>query len=225
MRVLAIETTERLGSVAVGDENNVFECKDLDSSQRSAESLAPGIRSVLETVEWTPQEIDLVAVTVGPGSFTGLRVGITTAKMFAYAVGAEVLGVDTLEVIASRAPAEVERVHVAIDAQRREVVTRSFRRGEDGQMWPDSPERLIGVDTWFGELPAGSIVSGPILDRLADRIPEGVTVLAEEFRHASADAVARVAMCHYAGGQRDDLWKLVPRYSRLSAAEERFPAK
>ena len=82
MRVLAIETTERLGSVAVGDENNVFDCKDLDSSQRSAESLAPGIRSVLETVEWTPQEIDLVAVTVGPGSFTGLRVGITTAKMF-----------------------------------------------------------------------------------------------------------------------------------------------
>ena len=74
--------------------------------------------ALLKQVGWRPDDVQLVAVSVGPGSFTGLRVGVTAAKVFAYAVGAEVLGVDTLEAIAAASPDDVAEVSAVIDAQR-----------------------------------------------------------------------------------------------------------
>jgi tRNA threonylcarbamoyl adenosine modification protein YeaZ len=68
----------------------------LDAHRRSAQTLAPAIVEMLSSVKVDPSQVRLVATTFGPGSFTGLRVGVTSAKTFAYAVGAEVLGVSTL---------------------------------------------------------------------------------------------------------------------------------
>src|SRR5205085_2589499 len=81
---------------------------------------------LLKQVGWRPGEVELVAVVTGPGSFTGLRIGVTTAKTFAYAVGCEVMGVNTLLAIASRAPAGTARLHVALDAGRDEAYVASF---------------------------------------------------------------------------------------------------
>ena len=92
-----------------------------------ASSLAPGIAAALEKAGLRPGDVHCVAVTRGPGSFTGLRVGVATAKVFAYAVGADVLGLDTLEVIAAAAPPQVSSLWVAIDAQRGDVVAAPFR--------------------------------------------------------------------------------------------------
>ncbi len=72
----------------------------------------------------------LVAVAVGPGSFTGLRVGVTTVKLFAYAVGAEVLGINTLEVIAAQAPDEIGDVWAVLDALRGEIIAAYFCAGQ-----------------------------------------------------------------------------------------------
>ena len=66
-------------------------------------------------------------MTVGPGSFTGLRIGVATAKTFAFAAGAEVLGVDTHETLASACPDDVSQLATVIDAQRSQVVVRRFR--------------------------------------------------------------------------------------------------
>src|SRR5437773_12166637 len=104
MRVLALETSGTAGSVAVLDDEQLLTAVALDPAQRTARTLAPAIRDVLKHVGWAPTDVQLVAVTAGPGSFTGLRLGVTTAKTFAYAAGCEVLGVNTLEVIAGRAP-------------------------------------------------------------------------------------------------------------------------
>ena len=59
----------------------------LDPTRRSAQTLAPAIATLLDAVEWRPADVELVAVATGPGSFTGLRIGVTTAKAFAYAAG------------------------------------------------------------------------------------------------------------------------------------------
>jgi tRNA threonylcarbamoyladenosine biosynthesis protein TsaB len=99
MRILALETSDQTGSVAALDGDNLLEELILEQSQRSAQSLAPAMQNLLRRVGWQPSDVQLVAVSVGPGSFTGLRVGVTAAKVFAYAVGAEVLGINTLEVI------------------------------------------------------------------------------------------------------------------------------
>ncbi|MCA9264481.1 MAG: tRNA (adenosine(37)-N6)-threonylcarbamoyltransferase complex dimerization subunit type 1 TsaB, partial [Planctomycetales bacterium] len=108
LKVLALETSSFHGSVALLDGQMLLASRALPDDSRSAESLAPTIREVLTSVGVTPRAIELVAVTVGPGSFTGLRVGVTTAKTFAYAVSAAVVGVNTLEVLANQVAATNE---------------------------------------------------------------------------------------------------------------------
>ena len=166
--------------------------------------------------------IHLVADTVGPGSFTGLRVGVTTAKTLAYSVGADILGVDTLETIAARAPRSVKVLSVAMDAQRGDVVARQFERARDGWLWPTGPAVLIAAEAWVGSLAPGTCVSGPVLRKLADQLPEGAVVLDGHDWAPSAAAVGRLAVRDYRAGRRDDVWSLVPRYSRRSAAEEKW---
>lgn len=162
-----------------------------------------------------------MAVTVGPGSFTGLRVGVATAKTFAYATGAAVLGIDTLEAIANQVPEGMDRVSVALDAQRGDVVAADFVR--DGPwMRPTSPWRLQPSAAWLEEAAArGVAVTGPILARLAERIPQALAIVDQPLWTPQALTVARLAARDASAGRRDDLWKLVPRYSRRAAAEEK----
>jgi tRNA threonylcarbamoyladenosine biosynthesis protein TsaB len=255
LKILSLETTDLTGSVAAGDGSKVLLELELNPQQRSAQSLAPAIRSLLQQVGWQPAEVQLVAVTVGPGSFTGLRVGVTTAKTFAYAVGAEILGIDTLETIAANitvtqkragasSPPALEQetianedfsllsqLEVVLDAQRGEVVTCSFSPSDDGWFHPAGQQRLVPIDPWLAELSLrgrgrpGSqdiAVTGPILKKLQSRIPPGIMVLDERFWHPRAAQVARLAARDYAAGRRDDLWTLLPHYSRRSAAEEKL---
>lgn len=222
MRILALETTEAAGSLAAAINDKVLHELELSATQRSASSLAPGIKTLLEQAGWRGADVQLVAVTLGPGSFTGLRVGVTTAKVFAYAVGAEVLGVDTLQTIAMAAPPEVQTLSVAVDAQRGDVVAGLFQRGPDTCFQPAAPAELISIDTWLAGLSPGMVVSGPILKKLVDRLPPGVTALAPQLWRPTAGNVARLAARLYAAGQRDDPWGLLPRYSRRPAAEENW---
>src|SRR5262245_33492571 len=87
MRILAIETVGSTGSVAALDERGVLAELALDSRRRSAQTLVPGMAALVESVGWRSRDVELVAVASGPGSFTGLRIGVTTAKTFAYAIG------------------------------------------------------------------------------------------------------------------------------------------
>ena len=225
MRILALETTELVGGVAALNHRKLLAEITLDPQKRSAQSLAPGIKSVLEQVDWRPGDVQLVAVTVGPGSFTGLRVGVATAKTFAYAVGAEVLGIDTLEAIAAGVPDEIPAVSVAVDAQRGGVVAGSFERDADGWFRPVAEGKLIDARQWLDSLPAGTLIAGPVLRKLADRVPEHVRVLDSKYWHPKAATVGLLAARDHAAGRRDDLWSLVPRYSRRSAAEEKWDEK
>jgi tRNA threonylcarbamoyladenosine biosynthesis protein TsaB len=170
--------------------------------------------------------VQLVATTVGPGSFTGLRVGVATAKVFAYAVGAEVLGIDTLETIAAAAPANVTALQVVMDAQRGDVVVRPFARGGAGpDLLPAGPQELLPADRWLARLVTGDVVSGPMLKRLLERLPQGVAALEAERWAPRAGWVAQLAARQYAAGRRDDLWRLAPVYVRRAAAEEKWDAK
>src|SRR5690606_26963117 len=128
MKILALETSGMSGEVALLDDGQLLVTETLSPQQRTAQSLAPGIASSLAKANWRAQDIGLVAVTIGPGSFTGLRVGATTAKTFAYAAGCEVLGVDTLEVIAQQAPVSSDTLWAVLDAQRSQLFAARFER-------------------------------------------------------------------------------------------------
>jgi tRNA threonylcarbamoyladenosine biosynthesis protein TsaB len=178
MRILGLDTTEQTGSIAAAEDANLLkECR-LSSDLRSAGSLAPAIGELLGQVGWKPCDVQLVAVTIGPGSFTGLRIGVTTAKAFAYAVGAEVLGIDTHETLASACPDDIRSLATVIDAQRGQVAARSFQRNGSGELLPQSNSELLDVDCWIATLAPGTRVTGPVLRRIAARFPAGVEPLA-----------------------------------------------
>jgi tRNA threonylcarbamoyladenosine biosynthesis protein TsaB len=244
MRILAIETTDKFGSVAAMAGCNLLEELMLDRTQRSAQSLPPAMQRLLGQVGWKPADVQLLAVSIGPGSFTGLRVGVTAAKVFAYAVGAEILGISTLEAIAANCTLmQFDSVSVVIDAQRGDVVVQPFVRQAEGPFEAVGPEKLVDADLWLSRLQESAsnatqspsseggvasnppVVTGPGLVRLADRLPQGVEALDQRFWHPRAALVAELAVRYHAQGRRDDLWKLVPRYYRRSAAEEKWDAR
>jgi tRNA threonylcarbamoyladenosine biosynthesis protein TsaB len=221
-RILALETSDLAGTVAAAVDGTVVAEVPLNPQQRSAQSLAPAIRVLLDQVGWQPREIGLLAVTIGPGSFTGLRVGVATAKAFAYAIGADVLGIGTLETIAASTPEGVAAVSVAIDAQRGDVVAQRFRRDIFGWMRPDDQPAILPLNEWLATLPPGFTASGPILKKWKYPLPAGVAIVDPAYWHPVAANVAQLAHRDYLAGRRNDLWKLAPIYSRPSAAEEKL---
>ena len=222
MRILAIETTEKNGALAAMNAGNILSEKRLDRRGRSAQTLAPEIKSLLHRVRWKPEDVDLVAVCIGPGSFTGLRVGLATAKTFAYCVHAELIGVNTLEVIASAAPNEVKELSVGMDVQRGEVIAGWFRRTDDNWFKAICPPEILPIEDWLERARQKTILTGPILHQLTERMPTGVQALDPKYWSPTASSVARFAAWQYQNGQRDDVFSLAPLYSRLAAAEEKY---
>lgn len=232
MLVLAIETSALAGSVALLAGRRLVTQVVLPADRRSAQSLAPAIDQLLRTARVKPAELGLVATTIGPGSFTGLRVGATTAKTLAYAVGCQCLGVDTLEVIALQTasaqaveqPTADQELQVVLDAQRKELFLARFRltAGEAVRLGENT---IVPASEWLASLASGTRVSGPGLARLLDKLPAGVLVAPAEFREPTAATVGQLAHRDHQLGRRDDLWKLMPQYLRPSAAEEKAGRK
>ncbi len=221
MRILALETSGPAGSIAASDGTRLVAEHVLDPEQRSAQSLAPGIHVLLTAIGWRATDVDLVAVTIGPGSFTGLRVGVATAKTLAYALDARCIGVNTLEVIAAQSRDDCPRLSVAMDAQRGQVFAESFARSESGWQSISEP-RVISNHEWLDSLNSSVVAHGPALVKLARQVPSGVKITPADEWYPRAAAVAALASAQQSAGAYDDVWKLAPVYLRKSAAEEKL---
>lgn len=223
MRLIAIETAIAPGSLAALEIQPSGGLRttsiDLPEDRRTAEILAPHLRELLDQVGWATTQIDAVAVTVGPGSFTGLRIGVTTAKTLAYASGAPCAPLNTLAVLAAQTGEETSG-WVAIDAQRQELFAAPFSAGK----LQDEPT-ILSRDTWLQRLAPGETVVGPVLKSLRTRLPEGVTAAAESAWRPRAETVARLAVEIVESGQAVSPFELLPNYYRLSAAEEKHKEK
>ena len=221
MHVLALETTQRQGSVAALHSGELLVEHQLPPDRRSAQTLAPAIAELLAEVHWQPSDVQLIATPSGPGSFTGLRVGVATAKTLAYALGCELLGVNTLEVIAAAAGDFTGRLRVISNAERNQLFAADGPGASDSQDW-NAATRIVDIEDWLTSLRSGDTVTGPALEKLADRLPPGVKVVAHQQWAPRASSVGSVAWQHYETGRRDDVLQMVPQYFRQSAAEEKL---
>lgn len=226
--LLALETSSLRGSVAAWEDGKIIASRDLSPDQRSAQSLLPAIDALMTGLGRPPQAIRQIAVTNGPGSFTGLRVGVTAAKTLAYALGAKTVGVDTLDVIARQVIKELDycghtgsgRIHAVLDAFRGQLFCRTYPT-EDHLPHSSEPAAIVSVDAWIASLKPGDFVAGPVLSKFRHSLPNGVTVLQEQFWHPRAGTVALLGADAFSQGRETDFWRLVPRYVRQAAAEER----
>ncbi|MDO4583610.1 MAG: tRNA (adenosine(37)-N6)-threonylcarbamoyltransferase complex dimerization subunit type 1 TsaB [Planctomycetia bacterium] len=220
MNILALETIDLSASVTLLENDREKKTILLPSDQRSTQTLVPAVGELLAAEGWQPEEVDVVALAQGPGSFTGLRVGMTFAKTFAYAAGAKLVALNTLEVIAQGTPSEFQTLSVILDAQRNELVTEDFHF-QEGKWRPISEMRLLPWEEWLQHLSPDMAVTGPILRRKAKQLPADVIVVPERFWHPSTVVLGQMAYEKSLRGEFSDLWNTLPFYSRLAAAEER----
>ncbi len=219
-RWLILETSGRGGRVGVAAGAQVVRSADLDPVRRHNRDLAPTAAALLEAERIKPADLTGVMVSVGPGSFTGLRVGVMSAKALAYATGCRLVAVPTFHTIAEQSPAEASVVEVISDALQGLVYAQRFRR-VDVEHWEPADElRIEPASGWAGRLTADVWVSGPGVDLHDRAIPEAVP------RVPAADRLPGLAAVYRAGLQRvplnpAEVMRLEPLYLRPSSAEEK----
>jgi tRNA threonylcarbamoyladenosine biosynthesis protein TsaB len=222
-RLLILETSSRAAHVALAHGSRLVQTRRLDEARRHARDLAPSVADLLSAQAWRPRDLDAIVVSRGPGSYTGLRVGIMSAKALAYATGCAVLGIDTFSAIAFQAPPEAMELDVLADAQQDKVYVQSFGRPLTGAAWePRSAMAVTSVTTWLAARDQTSWITGPGLRVVGDRLAnEGHGVEAANWDPRPQSLMA-IGLARYGAGQRDDLWTLQPLYARPSSAEEKW---
>lgn len=211
--LLAIETSTRQGSVAVlNDEGQIAETRQLGDRNQAA-TLAPVVAELLD--RYGPP--DLYAIDVGPGSFTGLRVGLAFLKGLAAARPAGVVAVRSLEVLAAGRLAEAEagtRALPILEASGPYVFAAGYVVGSEGGLEPmlELPVGLYRADALASEVPPGAVLVGTGMGKLslpgADESSEAVP---------SAETLARLAWSRRHEAQ--PAARLEPEYHQPSAAE------
>ena len=215
---LVIETSGRGGSVAVAVGGD-FRTTLLDPARRHNRDLAPAVAALLADFALKPAAVAGVMVGVGPGSYTGLRVGLMSAKAFAWATGCRFVPVPTFHAVVERVSDEIAAVDVIADALQGLIYRQRFQRA--GGPWePADDLRIEPAAAWAERLPEGVAVSGPGLSVYDGLIRPEVVRVTAELRLPTAESV-------FAAGRRlppvsgAALAGLEPLYLRGSSAEEK----
>jgi tRNA threonylcarbamoyladenosine biosynthesis protein TsaB len=228
-RSLILETSGRIGQVALSAGENLLAIRRLDEARRHARDLAPAVAQMLRGQGWRPRDLSGVVVSRGPGSYTGLRVGLMSAKTLAYATGCALLGIDTFAVIALQAPTDIELLDVMADAQQGKVYVQRFARVGTGNDWqPRTPLTIEALGEWLIRRAAESgpekqvWVSGPGLHVHGRQLQDAVPIVSAERWDPQPESLLRLGLARFQAGERDDPWTVEPLYLRPSAAEEQW---
>ncbi len=224
MNVLALDTSTARAAVALGLVDGSRLIAPIDPSLRHGRELLPAIRSLLKRADLRARDLQMIAVGLGPGSYTGLRVGVTAAKTLCYATAARLIGLDSLEFFARSAPVDSRRVVVLSDAQRGDFHVAEFARKPGGERLSRLGEtRIVAASEVFSGDDSPCLAIGPGVDRWEGPWPDGVTPI----REAIPDPAILLDMLDDAAvaGRRDDPWFLEPIYLRRSAAEDQWVAR
>ncbi len=226
MIVLAIDTSTDRAAVALAGPEGPTRSAPIEPGARHGRGLVPAIAALLAEAGVAVADLGGIGVGLGPGSYTGLRIGLMAAKTLAYAAARPLVGLDSLEAIARNAPAESDRVAVAVDAQRGDAYVAEFGRdAPGGPLRRLGPTRIEPLGTWAAALPAGTLVLGPALDRLAVAWPDAVRLGAPDRGHPAPANLIDLARAALLAGRRDDVFFLEPAYLRRSAAEDQWERK
>lgn len=220
-RLLIVETSGRIGQVAVALGAELLQVRRLDEARRHARDLAPAVADLLAAQGWKPRDLHAVIVSRGPGSYTGLRVGIMSAKSFAYATGCALVAVDTFAAIALQAPAEAETLDVLADAQQDKLYVQRYARAAGAaEVQPTTALTIRAAEDWL-QAPA-AWVTGPGVGIVEKRLTGECRPVAEELRDPQPDSLLRLGLARYLAGTLADPWTLEPLYARASSAEEKW---
>src|SRR5262245_17988342 len=217
-RQLLLETSGRTGLVAVAAGQDLLAQRRLDEKSKHSRDLIPTVAELLAGQGWSARDLAAVLVSRGPGSYTGLRVGLAAAKTLAYATGSALLTIDTFAAVAIQTPAGPDRIDVLADAQKESVYVQGFARKGPG--WrPVADLAIRPFAEWLAQRDADAWVSGPGLARWEARLPADVPRVPEPDRLPGAAGLLALGLARLEAGERDDVYAAEPLYLRPSSAE------
>lgn len=222
MKLLAIDTSGHALSAAIVEDGEILGSFGMDTGKNHSLELLPLLKELLQEKKLTLADMDAFAATIGPGSFTGLRIGLATLKAWGQALEKPLLGISSLDAMADTA-ANDGYVAPIFDARRNEVYTALYHEGKRL-----SPDRAISPQALAEEL-AGLekpvVFAGDGLKNYSSLFKE---TLGERFflpRHGNtlymAEAAAKLALAKFIANDFDPTAVLLPVYLRLSEAEEK----
>jgi tRNA threonylcarbamoyladenosine biosynthesis protein TsaB len=225
MKLLALDTATRSCSVAVTHDGSLSAELTIVKSQTHSKHLMELIHSVLQIADFRLADLDGLAVTIGPGSFTGLRIGISTIKGLACALARPVVGVSTLEALAWQCGQTSYLICPLLDARKGEVYGATYRFNK-GQLIQKTGPRAMIPEAVVEDIksPCVFIGTGARLYRrdilaatgeLAHFVPAGQNMI-------RASSVAFLSMPKFEANDTDEVAGLVPHYIRKSDAELNF---
>ncbi len=230
--LLAIETSGAAGSVAWSDSDQPPSLIRLDPARRTTVTLAAAIADLLAAARKSNRTIEVVAVANGPGSFTGLRIGVTAAKMLAYALGCRLVAVDTLACMAAavwRDQPHCAQVCVAINAYRQQLFVARWTRGDlemaaqkntlaaHSQLWSTAAWHAQVANPQVGV----TLAAQRSVAQASQTLPAGQTAAIASLWPTAID-VAELGSRLASGGHFISPLELKPNYLRDSAAEEKL---
>jgi tRNA threonylcarbamoyladenosine biosynthesis protein TsaB len=221
--LLILETSGRVGQVALARGESLCAVRLLDEARRHARDLAPAVAELLAGQGWQPRDLHGVIVSQGPGSYTGLRVGIMSAKTLAYSIRCALLAVETFAAIALQAPEDVPRLDVLADAQQEKVYVQRFARSSPAAaLLPLTRLNIQPLSEWLDGLETETWVSGPGLRGNENRFASQAHLVEAVSWDPQPASLLRLGLARYQRGERDDPWTLEPLYLRPSSAEEKL---
>lgn len=223
----AIESSGMFGGLALGRGAEILVDAPLSTERRTIRTLIPTLRDLLSRHGIRPADLGLLAVGLGPGSFTGLRIGIMTAKTLAYALDVPLVGIFTPDAVVARLPPGTGTVAVLQDALRGQFFVTDYHRtltpeGRRTTVRQGLP-RIVAATAWRkGPLP--DLITGPGIEKLSAEARAGLPLAPAELREPTAGMLGLLALDELAAGRVADPLALLPFYLRQAAAEEKLAA-
>ncbi len=224
MKLLALDTSTKVAGVALMEEGMLVCEANLNSGLTHSERLMPLVDQCFRLAGWQPAELDAIAVVAGPGSFTGVRIGVATAKGMAEALGKPVVAVNTLEVLAAGFPGFAGVIAPVLDARRDQVYCAAY----DG----NQNELLAPAPLALGELLAHPAIAGaqavmfcgdgvtPHRTAIAEALGDQARFAPPHLILQRAGSAAHLAWKRLIAGLTMDPADLLPIYLRKSSAEQ-----
>ena len=230
MKILGIDTSSMAASVAVIEDNKLICEYTINTKKTHSQKLMPMIENMLGLSDLNVREIDAIAVCEGPGSFTGLRIGMATAKAIAHVNDIPVIGVNSLEALAANMNLCDKKICSILDAQRNQVYTGRYQY-EGTKLVEIKEIGIQQIDELLEELAHSGeqlILVGEAVYKYEDKIREisNIEIPAASNNVTKAGSLCSVAKVKFDEGKDIfDCYTVNPLYIRKSQAEEQYEEK
>ncbi len=216
MLILGIETSTRAAGVALISDEKILAEISQESKLYHSENLLPQIEQVLKIAN--VEKVDAVAVSLGPGSFTGLRIGLAAAKALSYAWQVKIIGVPTLQALACHFPRISAKILTLIDAQKNSAYVQTFQNAVPlDEVKVKSIAEILQAASESGD---EIILCGDVLSKIKSELPANVTFAPMHLRMPRAVNVAICGKNLLDDGKEGNVMDMEPLYLRRSEAEE-----